>query len=286
MPMDTITESDLEELEKIENSGFAWRERGALRALVCTPLAELGFTNAFSTRTGGVSPLPQDALNLAGFADDTAENIAENRRRFLSLLKGDWRLATAWQVHEANVVRVGDDESYVNDDVRCDALTTDAAGVLVSVKTADCVPVLLADERTGACAAVHAGWRGTVAEILPRTLERMEKDYGTCPADIHAAIGPAALACCYEVGAEVIAAFQTRFAETFFTATRDAHALIDLHRANESQLTSHGVAPERIHCAPFCTMHHNELFFSYRRENQSFGRTGRLLAVIGRDVRG
>lgn len=273
-------------MEEIENSGFAWRERGAVRALVCTSLAKLGFTNAFSTRLGGVSPLPQDALNLAGFADDTAENIAENRRRFLSIFDEEWNLATAWQVHESNVVRVGGDKSYVNDDVRCDALTTDARGVLVSIKTADCVPVLLADERTGACAAVHAGWRGTLAEILPRTLEQMKNDYGTRPADIHAAIGPAALGCCYEVGAEVITAFQSRFAETFFTETRDGHWLIDLHRANESQLTSHGVAPERIHRAPLCTMHRNDLFFSYRREKILHGRTGRLLAVIGKEVRG
>jgi YfiH family protein len=281
--MDTITKNDL---EKVEHSGFAWRERGGVRALVCTALAKLGFTNAFSTRLGGVSPLPQDALNLAGFADDTAENIAENRRRFLSLLGGEWKLATAWQVHGANVVRVGGDEGYVNDDVRCDALTTDAAGVLVSVKTADCVPVLLADARTGACAAVHAGWRGTLAEILPKTLVQMSENYGTRPEDIHAAIGPAALACCYEVGAEVITAFESRFAETFFTASRDGHALIDLHRANESQLTACGVALEHIHRAPLCTMHRNDLFFSYRREKEIHGRAGRLLAVIGRDVRG
>ena len=281
--MDTITKSELDE---IENSGFAWRERGAVRALVCTPLAKLGFTNAFSTRPGGVSPLPQDALNLAGFVDDTAENIAENRRRFLALFEGDWNLATAWQVHEASVVRVKNNHEYVNDGERCDALTTDAAGVLVSVKTADCVPVLLADARTGACAAVHAGWRGTLAEILPRTLEQMNEDYGTRAADVHAAIGPAALACCYEVGAEVVTAFQSRFNKTFFTETRAGHALIDLHRANEAQLTAQGVAPERIFRAPFCTMHHTDLFFSYRREKQLHGRTGRLLAVIGRDDRG
>lgn len=283
MPMDTITKSESGE---IENTGFAWREQGAVRALVCTPLAELGFTNAFSTRLGGVSPLPQDALNLAGFADDKVENIVENRRRFLSLFDGEWDLATAWQVHEANVVRVSGVGSYDNDSVRCDALTTNALGILVSIKTADCVPVLLADERTGACAAVHAGWRGTLAEILPRTLAHMNEQYGTNPTNIHAAIGPAALGCCYEVGAEVIAAFQSHFAETFFTETCAGHALIDLHRANESQLTDQGVAPEHIYRAPLCTMHRNGLFFSYRREKQSYGRTGRLLAVIGKDVRG
>jgi len=286
MPIETITTNmDVE----TENANFRWRVRGAVRALVCTPLERLGFANLFSTRGGGVSPFPENALNLAGFNEDAAENIAENRRRLWGLLDSEaWRLATAWQVHGANVVRVkrlcenGDGDCYTNDSIQCDALSTNTPGILVSAKTADCVPVLLADERTGACAAVHAGWRGTLAEILPRVLDHMSNEYGTRATDIHAAIGPAAGGCCYEVGADVVSSFTERFAETFFTGTRAGHARVDLHRANESQLSAAGVLPERIYLAPFCTMHHNDLFFSYRLEKQIHGRTGRLLAVIGK----
>lgn len=262
-----------------------------MRALVCTPLERDGFTNAFSTRAGGVSPMPEGALNLAGFDDDTAENIQENRRRFQRLLDGAWTLAACWQVHGADVRVVRDardargEPEARGETVRCDALTTNATGVLVGVKTADCVPVLLGDGRTGAVAAVHAGWRGTLAEIVPHALERMKREYGTRPADVRAAVGPAAGVCCYEVGAEVIEAFGQKFgddATSLFVPTRAAHARVDLHLANQRQLTEAGVAPERIHLPPLCTMCRTDLFFSYRREKQLQGRTGRLLAVIGK----
>lgn len=281
MPVETITTIRQEQLRAKD---FAWRADGAVRLLVCTPLEEAGFTNAFSTRTGGVSPMPEDALNLAGFTDDAAENIHENRRRFLRALGGEWRLASTWQVHGADVRRVREDhDEERNDraDEQCDALTTNVPGILVAAKHADCVPVLLADERTGACAAVHAGWRGTLAGILGRTLSHMREEYGTRAEDVRAALGPAALGCCYEVGAEVTDAFKERYGETFATPTRDAHALIDLHRANTAQLLAAGLTSERIHRAPYCTICRPDLFFSYRLEKHKHGSVGRLLSVIG-----
>src|SRR5205085_1894741 len=165
----------------------------------------------------------------------------------------------------------------------CDALTTDARGVLLAVKTADCVPVLLGDARTRACAAVHAGWRGAAQSIVMRALEQMRVVFGTKPEDVHVAIGPAALRCCYEVGREVIEAFRANFtyADDLLTPTRPEHARIDLHEANRRQLISAGVPPTQIHAAPLCTICRPALFFSYRREKKLYGRTGRLLAVIG-----
>lgn len=282
MPVEIIT-SD----QEIAGGSFQWRVGGAVRNLVCTPLEELGFANAFSTRQGGVSRMPSDALNLAGFTDDAAENIFENRRRFLSLFDGDWQLATAWQVHGATITPVEristieGDGGYTNDSIQCDALSTITQRILVGVKSADCVPVLLADKRTGACAAVHAGWRGTLKEILPRALDHLHEQYGTCAGDVHACLGPAAGGCCYEVGAEVINSFRERFERTFFTPTREGHARIDLHKANEAQLIQAGIIRSQIYTAPFCTMHNNQ-FFSYRREKNILGRVGRSLAVIGR----
>jgi hypothetical protein len=273
--------------EPLARAGFNWREQGGVRALVCTQLEAEGFTNGFSTRAGGCSPMPHDALNLAGFNEDDAANIYENRRRFLSLFRGQWRLATCWQVHGADVRRVVPrDATHALDtnEERCDALTTDAAHVLLGVQTADCVPIILGDARTGACAAVHAGWRGTAASIVVAALERMREDYGTRSADVRACIGPAANVCCYEVGREVLDTFRARFAyaDELLAPTREGHARIDLQRANRQQLAGAGVAPDRIHTAPFCTICRNDLFFSYRREKKVHGRTGRLLAVIGK----
>jgi hypothetical protein len=282
MPIEIITDDPA-----LARSGFHWRARGAVRALSCAPLERAGFANAFSTRGGGCSPFPAGDLNLAGFDEDSAENIRENRRRFLSLLAGDWALATCRQVHgrEVRTVRGGEPLPDAGDDERCDALATRLPRVLLGVKTADCVPVLLGDPRAGACAAVHAGWRGTSDSILAAAVERLREEYGARPADLIAAVGPAALACCYEVGPQVIGVFRTRFAEdaaALFTPTRDGHALVDLHEANRRQLLRAGLSPDNIHAAPLCTMCRTDLFFSYRREKQTHGRTGRLLGVIGR----
>jgi YfiH family protein len=266
-------------------AGFAWREGEAgVRAVVCEPLEREGFANAFSTRACGVSPFPENSLNLAGFDQDSAENIRENRRRFFSLLEGRWALAACWQVHGARVRVVREREDAHTEGERCDALTTRLPGVLLGVKTADCVPVLLGDARSGACAAVHAGWRGTLAEVVRHALAAMGEEFGTDARDVRAAIGPAALSCCYEVGADVIEAFRSKFgyADALFKPTREGHALVDLHRANREQLVESGVAVERIHALPLCTICRPELFFSYRRDRKLYGRSGRLLSVIGR----
>jgi YfiH family protein len=291
MPTETITDS----LDAaLDGAGFHWLAgEGDVRALSCRALGHAGFANAFSTRAGGVSPFPSSDLNLAGFDEDAAENIYENRRRFLSLFDGDWTLATCWQVHGTNVRIVRErqepqepqEPKGLGDDERCDALMTGLPRVLVGVKTADCVPVVLGDRRTGACAAIHAGWRGTSQSIVARALERMSAEYGTRACDLIAAIGPAALRCCYEVGAEVVEIFKENFpadSDSLFTPTREGHALIDLHEANRQQLVGAGVVAENIHVAPLCTMCRTDLFFSYRREKKLHGRTGRLLGVIGR----
>src|SRR5882724_12100775 len=179
MPMETII-SDSE----LEHAGFYWREHDGVRALVCSPLEDAGFTNGFSTRGGGVSAMLENSLNLAGFNEDAAENILENRRRFLKLFPGHWNLAGCWQVHGKDIRVVADAidakpaENALGDTVYCDALVSDAAEVLLGVKTADCVPLLMGDPRTGAFAAVHAGWRGTVAGVATIALARLAGEYG------------------------------------------------------------------------------------------------------------
>jgi len=284
MPMEIITSDD-----QLDEAGFYWRESDGVRALVCAPLEADGFVNGFSTRLGGVSQMPANALSLAGFNDDAAENILENRRRFLKLFPGDWQLAGCWQVHGADVrvVRSLDDakpaENQLGDTIYCDVIVSDAKGVLAGVKTADCVPILLGDPVSGAFAAVHAGWRGTLATAVVAGVKRLQEEYNARPENLRVAIGASAGPCCYEVGGEVIDAFTSRFGNaSLFTTTRPGHAKIDLLKANRDQLESAGVMPERIHTAPICTMCRTDLFFSYRREKSLHGKVGRLMAVVGR----
>ena len=290
--MEMIIEEDelkRRQVAALQKAGFYWRERDGVRALVCAPLEQDGFTNAFSTRLGGVSPMPDEALNLAGFNEDDAENIYENRRRFLKLFEGDWTLTGCWQVHSADVRIVHNQQEakqkpgVLGDDQYCDALVSNVPQILLTVKTADCVPVLIADSKTGAFAAVHAGWRGTSASIVLGAIKQLQSEYGARAEDLRAAIGPAANSCCYEVGREVIDRFKERFPESghLFTPTRDGHARIDLQTANRDQLAGAGVNLERIHIASLCTMDRTDLFFSYRREKSVHGRVGRLMSVIG-----
>lgn len=240
--------------------------------------------NGFSTRPGGVSPFPENDLNLAGFDEDAAENINENRRRFLSVFDGAYMLATAWQVHGNDVKTVASVENAASSEERFDALVSDLPGILLGVKTADCVPVLLGDPKSGAYAAIHAGWRGTVLSIAAKAVERMQVAYGSNPTNLVCAIGPAATGKNYEIGQDVIEAFEQNFSTSgkYFTPIRQGHALIDLHLANKDQLINAGVHEDNIYTAPFCTMERTDLFFSYRVEKKLYGKTGRMMSVIGR----
>lgn len=272
--------------EILTDAGFHWRERDGVRVLVCDALEQNGFANGFSTRLGGVSPFPANDLNLSGFDEDSAENIAENRRRFLSVFESDFRLATVWQVHGDDIKLVADQADVETSDQKFDALISDLEGVLVGVKTADCVPVLVGDPKTGAFAAIHAGWRGTAQSIVSKAIDRMKAAFGTDAADLVCAIGPAACGRNYEIGQDVIDAFKENFpsSEKYFAATRDGHALVDLHMANKDQLLEKGVPESSIFVSTLCTMERTDLFFSYRVEKKKYGKTGRLLSVIGRAV--
>lgn len=281
--------------EILTDAGFYWRERHGVKVLVSRGLEEAGFANGFSTRLGGVSsirsvvPATMDAcvvdgdLNLAGFDEDPAENIFENRRRFLTLFAGNYELTSVWQVHCDDVKTVASTADAERTEDRADAIVSDLPGILAGVKTADCVPILLGDPKNRAYAAVHSGWRGTSKLIARRAVQIMHDTYGSDPADLICAIGPAALCGNYEVGADVIESISQTFRdhERYFTPTREGHALVDLHLANEDLLADSGVNRANIFKAPLCTMERTDLFFSYRVEKAKYGRTGRLMSVIG-----
>ena len=269
--------------ETLSNLGFYWRERFGVKMLVSRILEQNGFANGFSTRLGGVSDFPENSLNLAGFDEDSAENIYENRRRFLELFDGDYSLTSVWQIHGNGVKLIKNEQDARNDEEKFDALTSNLSKLLIGVKTADCVPILIGDPKTASYAAVHAGWRGTLSSIAAKAVEMMETKFGSAAADLICAIGPAATCANYEVGPEVVKAFGEKFSTSgnIFTETENGHAKIDLHRTNREQLSNLGVSPGNIFTAPICTMERTDLFFSYRREKKLYGKTGRLLSVIG-----
>lgn len=156
-----------------------------------------------------------------------------------------------------------------------DALITQAPGVLVSVRTADCIPILIADAVTHAVAAVHAGWRGTVKEVGRKTLETMSGQFGTQPLDVLVAIGPGIGGCCYEVGPEVAAEFGRFFPER---TDLDRRTRIDLAEANRRQFETLGIPPTHIEVLGMCTSCCAGEFHSYRRDGK---RAGRMVSAIG-----
>jgi polyphenol oxidase len=167
-------------------------------------------------------------------------------------------LATVRQVHSAECVAPEGRAGVVG---QADALVEDTPGAVVAVKTADCVPIVLVDERRRAVAAVHAGWRGTAAAIVARAVAAMRARFGTAAEDLYAAIGPAIGVCCYEVGSEVAAEFGM-----------EGRVHLDLAAENRRQLLNAGLASGRIYLSGLCTMCHPEEWHSFRRDREAAGR--------------
>ena len=211
-------------------------------------------------------------------------------------------LVTARQFH-SDIIHVAAD--LRGEAPKADALMTSTSGMLLGVQTADCVPILLADTRRRVVAAIHAGWRGTLARIAVKALGQMRMEFATEPHDVIAAIGPAIGRCCYEVGPEVAQAFAAQFppaAEWFdgpfeqlahgeeplwlpwLTMMPPGHVpppprvQLDLRASNRWQLIDAGVPEKQIGVNDLCTACRRDLLFSYRREGS---KTGRLMAVIG-----
>jgi len=255
--------------------------------LVCEALERAGFINAFSTRLGGVSALPSRALNLAYFKGDEKDAVAENRRRFLKAMGAEGvQIITARQTHSTERCTIESAQQARGPQPECDAMITRMSDVLLGVQTADCLPVLIADTKSGAVAGIHAGWRGTAGRITERTIADLMLSAGVNPRDCIAALGPTACAECYEVGEDVIERYKSEFGywrNLLVNFKENGKAHLDIRAANVQQLMFCGFSEDRIHVAEFCTMHQNELFFSYRKEGRGLpSQVGRLLSVIGK----
>jgi len=206
--------------------------------------------------------------------------VRENRRRLESYFGERYRFCGVRQTHSDQIHTVTRQENSgwerLSDAVEADALITNLPGVVLTILTADCVPILLYDPVQGAVGAVHAGWRGTAMRILSKTITRMTDQYDSRPEDIHIAIGPAIGQCCYEVDQEVAAHFM-HYTDGGIHGQVEGKYQLDLKHINQLQALEAGILSEHIEVSPLCTSCAQERFFSYRAEQ---GCSGRFASAI------
>jgi len=229
--------------------------------------------HGFPTRQGGVSKAPWDSLNCSFSVGDDAAAVRANLDALAheAGVSSD-RLLAVKQVHGDRVVS----SSSATPDTEADALWTRTPGVAVGVRTADCLPILIEDRRSGAVAAVHAGWRGVISEIVARTVEALQRG-GSQAEDLHVAIGPCIQRCCFEVDGDLPDRFRAAFGEEVIAPQPGkAKVHLDLPRAVAITLERWKVPAAHVVALPQCT-HCDARFFSHRREH---GNTGRHLSFI------
>jgi polyphenol oxidase len=232
----------------------------------------LAVPHGFSLRQGGVSAGPLASLNLGDAVGDAAANVTENLRRLAADAgRSPNSLATVRQVHGDKVVRASLGLSAEADGV----WTDDTRGTWVGVKSADCVPVLLATRDGRAVAAVHSGWRGTALRVAARAVEALLRT-GAAASSVCAVVGPCIQACCYEVGPELAERFRVEFGSE---VVRDGGVRphLDLSRAVRATLLAAGLSAGNVDLQPACTACDATRFYSHRRDG---GVTGRHLAFI------
>lgn len=255
------------------------RKLGTLEFSVCDGIAA---PHCFSTRLGGVSSGYLASLNLGLHRGDSPENVAENFRILGAGVGFDWKKTVFTRQTHTDIVRLVDGANAGEGLLRpvepeCDALITNTPGLALCAFSADCTPILLWDGKTGAVGAIHAGWRGTVAGIGEKTVQAMERAFGTVPEDLVAAIGPCIGACCFETGPEVPQALRAclgKAAEPFIQPRGDKF-LVDLKGANRAILERAGV--RQIAVSPECTRCLPQRYWSHRRTGQQ---RGSMAAVI------
>ncbi len=261
------------------DDGFMWVQAPGGPALVCRALEPVA-AHLFTTREWHLGSTP------AGHRDDGWRDVAA------AMGVASHCLSRAHQVHGATViVQPGRDEAPVPEG---DVIIGIDAAFALAIQMADCVPLLVADRRTGAVAAAHAGWRGMAARVPHLTVAALGRQFGSRPEDLIAAIGPSIGACCYEVGADVRGAFATagfgdRDLDRWFTAApqpsetnpsmpglsqtrRSDHWFFDGWAATRHQLEHAGVPVSQIHVASVCSASHPQTFCSYRRDGRAAGR--------------
>jgi len=235
-----------------------------------------GLVHGFFGRHGGTSTGPWSSLNVSAVIGDDPHCVERNQARVAAALAGV-AIVTMQQVHGDRVVRVDRPDKKAED---ADAMLTNVVGIGLGILTADCVPALLVAPMVKVALAVHAGWRGTVAGILPAALAAVQREYEVPAADLRVALGPSIGGCCYEVEATIADQIERQWGPLSHAAWQRAgeRGRLDLRHANAEIIARAGIPTQNIvHVGP-CTSCNVSDFFSHRRER---GHTGRQLSVIG-----
>jgi polyphenol oxidase len=249
---------------------FHWSRETWGAALRCAPLGQVA-QHLFTTKQLPLRPFERQSTTWAAAVHAVGGCVDD--------------LMRIKQVHgrTVRVLRRGD-RPAPGPPPEADAIVSDNPGDVLAVQVADCVPLLLADARTGAAGAVHAGWRGSAARLTSTVIDTLAREYGVRPADLVVAVGPSIGACCYEVGADLIDRFReagatrTQLAR-WFTRTSAGSLRLDLWTVNRDQLLEAGVTRDRIYLSSLCTETHATLFDSYRAEGPNAGRMAALIRV-------
>lgn len=258
--------------------------------LTYNSLSEIKFINhAFSTRLGGVSEGEFTSMNMAFNRGDNPENVTENYKRICKSAGFDFDSLTASAQDHNTFVRAVTSENkgvgiYKPRDLQSvDALVTNEKGVTLVTYYADCTPLFFVDIKQKAIALAHAGWRGTVGRIGEKVVKKMTELYGTNPADIIAAIGPAISVCCYEVDkpcADNFYALSDLDSSRFVFPKENGKYMIDLFETNRQILVAAGVKNENITVSDVCTNCNSELLWSHRATKGKRGTMSAFMCIV------
>jgi len=227
------------------------------------------------TRQGGHSQPPYDSLNIGFNEKDDPDTVESNRSLIAGCIDAGRPLVCAQQVHGSNVVSlkradVSTDHAKIPEPITGDAMITDIDGMPITIQIADCQAILMYDPVNSVIANVHSGWRGSIQNIVGKTIQRMQSDFSCRPSDIHAAVSPSLGPCCSE-----FKNYQTEIPEKFWHY-RDNRNCFNFWEVTRDQLTEAGVLSEHIELSGLCTKCNGHLFYSYRKNKE----TGRFAAVI------
>ncbi len=230
--------------------------------------------HGFLTRQGGRSLPPYDSLNLSFSNGDDPAIVSWNRERIAEAFGFEsHRLILLKQMQLDGILILREPPEVNPTSLTYDAVITNQPNLFLGIRTADCIPLLIIDQRKRAIAAVHAGRQGTALQITRKTVRKMKEEMGCFEEDLLVTLGPSIGPCCYEIDEKVF----LKEWEPFSRVKGNGRWMVDLARINIAQLMEEGIEEDQIYQIDLCTRCHRDLFFSYRGE----GKTGRQLSFIG-----
>ncbi len=230
--------------------------------------------HAFLTRRGGMSNPPYDSLNLDHRNGDQEETVSKNRNRVAQFFGFDSnRLILLDQRHQDNILLLKEPFLSLPKGLEFDAMITNASNLILGILTADCIPILIVDQKKRVIAAIHAGRQGTALQITKKVLKRMGLEFGCLKSDLLIGVGPSIGPCCYEIDEK---SFHSGW-RPFSILKGGGKWKVNLAQINLDQIKDEGIQDGQIFWVNLCTHCHSDLFFSYRKE----GQTGRQLSFIG-----